>query len=262
MPGWQSGNAAVSNTAPLWLTGSNPVPGVYKMKILSLNSNLAPWTRNRSKRRKLLVEKINSSDSDIVCLQEVFIKRDAERIMNPLREAGYVSFYYIKDLLIATKNVISSRNYETFKEQGQLLSYSILDVFYKKAFQYFSLAKAQNLYFIHTHLLSASGKQTNHYEDTRKKQVLEILNNVRGKKKTLIVGDFNFPPDSEAYRLLMEEDFTDEFKDLGITFPKEKTSIDYIFTRNIESLERRVIETDGLSDHNGLMLEIESFKNI
>ena len=228
------------------------------MRILSLNTHLAHWGLDRSKRIKPIVKKINSLNLDIICLQEVFIKKDAKELEYLLKKSCYKYFYHVKNLFVASKYKIFNKSYKIFKEQGRLFSYSFLDVLYQKAFQYF-LLKKEKIIVINTHLLSGAGKQKRHYKNVRESQVLEILKHVKKKKKVIFLGDFNFLKNSEAYKLIKEEGFIDKSKNITKpTFPEKRIKIDYVFVKGIKDGKVKLVKMGSLSDHRGLILEINN----
>ena len=205
------------------------------------------------------MKKINLLNPDIICLQEIFTKNNAGKIISLLKKSGYLDFYYTKNLLAVSRYKILDRGYKIFKEQGKLLSYSILDVLYKKAFQYFSLKTDRKILIINAHLLSAAGKQNYHYKKSREKQILEILSNIKKNsiKRVIILGDFNFVQNSEPYKLIMENGFVDASRNIKeVTFPRKKIKIDYIFVKGIreDNLRIKIIKMNPLSDHNALYL--------
>ncbi len=228
------------------------------MKILSLNCNLVHWKFYHSKKIGVIVKKIAALGPDIICLQEVFFKRDAKNITYLLKKSGYKYFDHVKNLFVASKHKISNKGYKIFDEQGRLFSYSYLDVIYRKAFQYVFIEKGKIL-LVNTHLLSGAGEKGGHYEKTRKAQILEILKKVKEKniEKVIILGDFNFTQKSESYEIAIKDGFKSASKNIKKpTFPEGRIKLDHIFTKGLKKTRTKLILVGTSTDHRGLLIQI------
>jgi exonuclease III len=224
------------------------------MKILSLNCNLVHWKFHHSKKIKQLLEKIVALHPDMICLQEVFFKRDAKKITNYLEKEGYKYFYHTKNLLTVSKHKISNKGFKIFEKQGKLFSYSYLDVLYRKAFQYFFLEK-NKVFIVNTHMLSGAGERKSHYGETRKLQILEILRKVKEKKKVIILGDFNFTQKSKPHEITIKDGFKAASRNIKkSTFPEGRVKIDHIFTKGIKKTRTKIVNVGTSTDHRGLII--------
>ena len=239
------------------------------MNIISWNVCLPPWSMTRKKRLPFIVNSIIEQNADVVCLQEVFFRKDANFIIKNFAKGGYKDFFIFKDLLIISKIRLYNKEYKKFKEQGKVLSYSVLDKIYGKAFQttYFKL-KNKKIFLINCHLLSALGKDYLHYKETRQKQAIQICEfiNKLNYDKIILTGDFNFNLNSESYKMVTKKyGFIDPLiKDNSPTFEKRNQRLDYFFLKKFSKTEIKeniVINNKGVSDHNGLKLKIELKKN-
>jgi len=221
------------------------------MKILTWNCCLPPWLFTRKQRLPQIVSLIISESPDIVCLQEVFFKSDANFIINELKQNDYINFFHFKNLLISSKFPFIKKEGFVFKKQGSLFSWGILDVLYGKAFQLVSiLYNEKTISLINTHLLSAKACSCSDCQTIRISQVQEICN--ASKQPVLVVGDFNFQPNTKPYKKIIQSGFSD-FCNQKITTVKKKR-FDYIFSSGIESLNIiPVFLEKNISDHIGLL---------
>ncbi len=224
------------------------------MKILTWNCCLPPWVFDRRERRISIAQEILKIDLDVTCLQEVFSKGDAKFFKQQLQKNGFNHHSYFKDLLISSKiPIIKSKGF-VFKNQGNLFSSSFFDVIYEKGFQRILLE--DNTCIINTHLLSACGSIKENIQSARRKQVEEICQSVdEDNVKIIILGDFNFIPDSKSYAVLYSYGFKECFNSDVRTHGNKK--LDHIFIKDVECINREIIFADNLySDHKGLLIEI------
>ncbi|MDI6734570.1 MAG: endonuclease/exonuclease/phosphatase family protein [Patescibacteria group bacterium] len=223
------------------------------MLIFSWNCCLSPWSINRRKRLPKIISAIVAISPDIVCLQEVFFKSDADSVMYELKAYGFLDSFYFKDLLIISKIKLSEKRGWIFRKQGNIFSLAMLDVLYGKAFQAVQfLNKDEHLSLINAHLLSAYANDSRKYQDVREDQsreIREVSEKLLGDKK-IIAGDFNFQPATSPYKVLTESNFVD-------TTTKENTTatrhLDFIFLKNFPKGNARIATFDNsLSDHAAL----------
>jgi len=228
--------------------------GINLMKIITWNCCLPPWSISRSKRLPKIVSTIISHSPDIICLQEVFFKRDAVFLQKELESKGFIDFFHFKDLFIASKTKLSLKEGQKYKKQGKLFSLAILDVLYKKAFQ---LVECQDFTIVNTHLLSALASDIPKHQKTREKQIRRICERLGGiSKKLIILGDFNFKPGTKPYNILLDAGFVDTMEDRD-TKTKIKSRLDYFFVKNINNCKIKIGQIDySASDHALLILDV------
>ena len=227
------------------------------MKILSWNCYLPPWSATRNIRPILICGKIFDLKPDVVCLQEVFLKSDADFIYSVLGKF-YPYFCRFKNLLIMSKYPMEKPEGKVFNKQGRLFSFAILDRLYGKGFQYATLDKNGEKYIIaNTHLLSANAYKNKQYQKVRKEQLKELCKHIEdmGYKK-IIAGDFNFENDTLPYSEISENKYTDILL-AGENTTKDKR-LDYVITKNIPNTKINLASNlkEKLSDHMIMMLEI------
>lgn len=225
------------------------------MLILSWNCCLPPWSVNRKRRIPKIISAIVAISPDIVCLQEVFFKRDADSIIYELKTCGFLDSFHFKDLLIVSKIKLSEKQGWIFRKQGNFFSLAALDVLYGKAFQAVQfLNKDEHFSLINTHLLSAYANDSQKYQNVREDQsreIREVSEKLLDDKK-IIVGDFNFQPATSPYKVLTESNFVD-------TTTKENTTatrhLDFIFLKNFPKGNAQIALFDNsLSDHAALAI--------
>jgi endonuclease/exonuclease/phosphatase family metal-dependent hydrolase len=231
----------------------------YKMiKILSWNCCLPPWSLTRKKRIPNIVSTILKFSPEIICLQEVFFKKDGEKIIKDLRIKGYSHSFHFKDLLIVSKIRLSHKKGNIFKSQGKLFSLAALDFLYKKGFQSIQFSKGEKSFsLVNTHLLSAWAFSFSQLQKTREEQVKEICNLSwqQSKKRNIILGDFNFQPNTSPYNSLIDSNFIDASKTAGNTLKNIK--LDFIFFKNVYKINSKIAFFDKtLSDHAALITSI------
>jgi len=225
------------------------------MKIITWNCCLPPWSYTRRKRLPGIVANLLKSNADIICLQEVFFKKDADFIISKLKEAGFSYSFYFKDLLTVSKFLLTKKQDFIFENQGIFFSWAIFDFLYKKGFQLIELeAGSEKICLINAHLLSAYAFDKARYQNTREKQVDEICQQIDKKyPKTIILGDLNFEPGTSPYQKVIKCAFQDPFgKDIKTI---KKRRLDYILLKNINWNNTKLLFLDNsLSDHAALFI--------
>jgi endonuclease/exonuclease/phosphatase family metal-dependent hydrolase len=156
-------------------------------------------------------------------------------------------------LLVLVKKVPHKAIYKSYKEQGSIFGNMAERVTGK------GLIKLEfedyNIY--NTHLLSSHKKKNVESGENNKNQFKELLSAAKGRKKTILIGDFNFGPESSKYSLT--SNWFDLTKDVPITEYYWKTRLDYIFT-NFEPVYSscNIVQFENQpSDHYGIWCEME-----
>ena len=227
------------------------------MLIFSWNCCLPPWSVSRKRRIPKIISAIVATSPDIVCLQEVFFKSDADSIIHGLKTYGFLDFFHFKDLLIISKIKLTEKKGGVVREQGSIFSLAVLDVLYGKGLQVVQFLNQGELFsLINTHLLSAMANNSQRYQTVRENQCREIgvMSEKLLSNKKIIVGDFNFEPNTSPYKVLTDSNFVD-------TTPKENTTatrhLDFIFLKNFPKNNAQVAFFDNsLSDHAALTISL------
>jgi endonuclease/exonuclease/phosphatase family metal-dependent hydrolase len=224
------------------------------MRILAWNCNLPPWVFDRKKRRLSIAAALININPEIICLQEVFFKKDADFLIEKLKDFYFEHSFYHKNLLIISKIPILKSQKFIFKNQGSFFSSAIFDAVYKKGFQVIFLEN--NFCIINTHLLSACGSVEEVHQTTREKQVEEICQKiVENNSKKIILGDFNFTSLSEPFKKLIKHGFKEYFDENIKTHGDKK--LDHVFVKDVKYINKEVVFGEKqYSDHKGLLIEI------
>ena len=224
------------------------------MRIITWNCCLPPWSFSRKRRIPAIISGLVFYNPDIICLQEVFFKTDAELICKGLKALGFRNFFHFKNLLIISKRPLLNKRGFVFKSQGNLLGWSCLDVLYGKGFELAQFEYQQEiLSLVNTHLLSANASQRQIYQQIRLNQVQEICQLINGK--AIMVGDFNFCPKTPPYFKIVNSGFLDPSDIELATVPKGK--FDYIFIKGFFSKKAEpIFKGQEISDHMGLIIDI------
>lgn len=139
------------------------------------------------------------------------------------------------------------------------MSFAILDVLYGKAFQVVGIQTANHKIFLtNTHLLSAYALAGKGHQNTRVAQVTEIVTYLKTvtNNNIIIVGDFNFEPNTEPYQTIVGEKYIDISQQILKTTNKK---LDFIFTKNLSANVINISSTfTNLSDHAFLTLELQT----
>lgn len=258
------------------------------MKIITLNCFLSPWSPERKNRLPHLTEAILAEKPDIVILQEVFFKSDAQYLIRNLKGHGFVDSFYSNTLLIISRYPFTSRTHNNFKQRVEfnILLYlnEVLNWLYGKGYQVVEVSLEDKPIFIaNTHLLSAYGLDYGSFRKARLRQFLEIEDHFKqiGAKQIILGGDFNFDTHSPSYETVIKHyGFYDPLRDVkGNTISTDNLNrrfflmakmnqrLDHFFTKGLEQAKAsgRVIFHEPyfagekklhISDHYGLSLNL------
>ena len=227
------------------------------MKILSWNCCLPPWALTRGRRLPKIVLTALDSEPDIICLQEVFFKSDAQKIVELLSSHGFVDSYHFKDLLTVSKFPLLDKKGQQYRSQGGLFSLAVLDAAYGKGFQIVKFMDGDTLTFLaNTHLLSAWAVATPGLQHIREQQAHEVCQSMtqlpEGEK--IILGDFNFQPKTLPYQEFTKMNFKDDTNDQKTT---TRRTIDYVMLNNNPLRKAEIASFNtALSDHAALVAVI------
>ena len=259
------------------------------MRIITLNCFLSPWSFNRSRRLPLLVDALSIEKPDLILLQEVFFKSDANYIIKKLQETGLTHHWHSKTLLILSKLPFGSKHFYDFTPKPKLnipfYIIELLNYVYGKGFQVTELIlNNEPMIVVNTHLLSVYGIDAGNFRSARLKQVFNILDKLSSlkSKRVILAGDFNFDINSPTYQALTNRHgFIDPLKNVPgnsistnnlnrkfVTMVKMNQRIDHIFLKNLKNYRTfgKIVfndptqdngKTTHVSDHYGLLLDIE-----
>ena len=232
-----------------------------EIKILSLNTALAPRSFTRHRRLPQICYVLREQIPDVVALQEVFFHKDASYLQKAFAEKGYHYTFHYKNLLLLSKFPLQHCQWVQFTSQGPLCSWAVLDKLYGKGYQMAEI-KIQNktILIVNTHLLSANGASQGRYETTRKAQCTQILSQVSHADKVILTGDFNFDIHTPPYQLITKHTFIDPMEKIaGETFIGTPYRLDHIFIKGIatKAIQVKIIwKRSWPSDHYAIMLNI------
>ena len=253
------------------------------MKLLSLNLHLLV-EETISKNQDTISRFIFDNDIDVIFLQEV-----AQRINSPIYNGDIKVDNYGKVLMDKLEDL--GKSYYFYYEIGNI-SYNTVDegvailskypLVRKKSF-YVSRETSYDKFWTRR-IVKASINYNNqvidlisvhlgwtHGEEVFEDQIDQLMLEVSNDNLTLIGGDFNVSETSKEYQHTIKQDLTDlyyngdesYFHDRThmdyIDVKKIATRIDYIFSnRKLKTISREIVfEEDRVSDHFGVMMEIE-----
>lgn len=261
------------------------------MKIITLNCFLSPWSLRRKNRLSHLVKALVDQKPDVVFLQEVFFRADANHIIKNLFAFGFKDYFYSNALLIVSKYPLISRSYRSFKpyfsRNPLLYAIEILNWIYGKGYQAAQVNfQGQPIFLVNTHLTSAYGRDYGLYSEARSRQLIEICDYLKkeggGTKQIIFGGDFNFDISSPSYKIVTNHhEFKDPLREIvGNTISTDNLNrkfflmarinkrIDHIFIKGFgnlrtsgEILFKEPYSLGGktlhISDHYGLALTFQ-----
>jgi endonuclease/exonuclease/phosphatase family metal-dependent hydrolase len=163
------------------------------MSVLSLNTWLLPppLAKDNRKRLRTIVRMIEYEDSDVVCLQEVWVNAYVRQLRSALPE---YHFFTASDSLLFNRSglVFASKEKPRTQESGHFpdsKAHSMSEKLMGKGWQLISF---DNLAVLHTHLYASYG-DTDYSMTKAQLQQLEALDL---PANTVLVGDCNLPRDT------------------------------------------------------------------
>lgn len=193
------------------------------MKILTQNC----WgvlNRNRRKRFDIIAKTIQDRPYDIVCLQEVFLRRWHSQPFHRLD--GYCNSYQkgiisLKGgLLTLTRQLPKEVTFHRYQAQGNLFSQQVTDAALGKGFLETIIEDEESqeeLTIINVHNVSIyrpNHNQEMHLLAQSEQLFAHVKNKIENGKKIILVGDFNFERESMPYRAFVSilDDATSSLK--------------------------------------------------
>jgi endonuclease/exonuclease/phosphatase family metal-dependent hydrolase len=254
------------------------------LKILSLNCCGMPGT-DFSRRMPRIARRLSDVAPDLVALQEVFLERTARKLA---ATAGLPYAFHARrlgtvpgGLVLLSRFPLSETAFIPFEEQGSLFRYSVLARLNRKGFLFARLERPR-MGIVATHLLSNYVRRFDEgpYAGWQHRQVEQLLDFIAGLEPglpLLVVGDFNIHPRTSAYRRLRSTGLADLMEgsespsmvpktelNLGWFSPSLQERLDYVLLRSAQALSAircgYLFEGEGLSDHLGLLAELELTK--
>ncbi len=249
------------------------MPFVFRT-IVSQNIHGFPNFVKARKNIKQFLTKIKPYDSDLILMQEVFLERWLIKNSNLFEE--YLPLYKTNRLFIQgglvilikksifDRLILSGYHFELFyndyTKQGVVRSPQIVSHISKKGYLHLRISgNDESIDVVNTHTTSAFNKKEKKVDlklQVLHSQLIEISTyiNTLPDSKIVIGGDFNFD-------ILENEMFFPNFHHYPstqkITFPKHSSRIDFILTKNIQSMKLKMLNSVRMkfSDHNGLVLK-------
>lgn len=253
------------------------------LKILTYNVGGLPTLPlpNKNKRIQRIAERLAHSEYDVICLQELWFNRDAEKIRRvsefpyAARARAPFSPFRGNGLLILSRLPIIKQQFFPFSRNAPAWHFLNADVWANKGVLAARLeiqGKTLDIYTTHT----VASTLDRHYDVVRLQQVGEIKEMAQkfsGNNPFLLMGDFNFKRQSPEYRALTKSlDLKDaclkiNAADCGVTDSMDGV-IDYVFlSQNFNEQDLVGAKTDFLwtaaypnmefSDHQAIGVLIE-----
>lgn len=228
------------------------------MKILSLNI----WNYHNFNSRKLkIIKLIKKYDPDVVVFQEVRDDRskniiDNDQLKQLNQELEYRYSYFLPVQNFKNKKKLNHDCIEglgicskhPFNKQFIELKKHPDDVFTRKALHTKVNFDKTIVNIINVHFSPNDLFARLHLE--------EVLEKQKNKKKTVIIGDFNYPHKKSISRLSKENGFKSSSDFDYISYPNDKCSYDYILISNDAEFRKFECINEEVSDHNALFSEI------
>jgi endonuclease/exonuclease/phosphatase family metal-dependent hydrolase len=186
------------------------------LSVISFNTCGAPILSKKIKERYMrLADILNSSNSDILSLQEVHTYRHLRILKKKLSNYPYVVYKkYLYGprggLVIFSKKPIETCEYSNFQKRGSLMNKTVVAKLMRNGVL---LAKLSGypIYVLNTHLTpntdldwSMDNRMTP-FTYSQLMHVAEITDTlVAMNNEVIITGDFNTPKDSELYDLFLQ----------------------------------------------------------
>lgn len=265
------------------------------MRIVTFNTWGVPFTADLEMRTWALSQILASCHYDIVCLQEVWLKKNFDTISNGARSSGLVYQHHFKSgragsgLVILSRHPILDADFHKFRLGGRIDTKFRGDYLVGKGIGFARIQTPTGLLDVFNTHPNAQYDPDEHdeYKAHRAGQHYEVTQFVRhhsGNHPFIVMGDFNMLDHQVGYRLMTQYlSLTDCWRechpaDDGFTFRRENIynhkksdgvdeRLDYVFTRHgnsqkisIKTVEHILQEIDdsdkAYSDHDGVMVEI------
>ncbi len=211
-------------------------------------------SRRRFKRIREFVEKARP---EVVCLQEVFWRRQLKWVI----PGGYEAIYEAPRMMVKGGLVtlvrkdrrVTARAYVRYRSQGRWVSRQLVDRMASKGF--WDVVLEDGTRVINTHLVSTYFRQRAH-DKSQRGQLDQLLSYVQGLVgQVIMAGDFNFVPGSENYRLV-RQGFEDVTAGMGRSSLNVNKKLDYVFVKEMTKVKKaEYIDYGGAkypSDHKGI----------
>ena len=223
---------------------------IEKPKMVLLTSlikplfNLYKKYENRSLYNPAKVQKSNLSQRI-----KTLAKKLGQKPVKTEKNGKFLKGYLLVLIRDKPKKVI----YKAYQEQGNIFGNMAERVagkgYIKVSFGKFTI--------FNTHLLSSHKKKKIELNKNNENQLTELLSATDGQNKNILIGDFNFGPNSKKYSLVA--DWNDLTRELPVTEYFWKTRLDYILTNfdPIYSSTNIVQYENEPSDHYGIWCELE-----
>ena len=227
------------------------------MRVLTLNTWLVPWAKDKKERRKKIVNFLKEKDYDVINLQEVWFFLDKYYFISRLKSYGYESSgtffvnktglltFYKGRLLKSSVKYFKDNEYNSWKES-----------FARKGSLYLKIKLRGEAYeIVNTHLMDCSltGSQ-----EVNKDNLKKLMDFIKEKKNVIMTGDFNL------FNKNMKKIRTLKFANTEKTFLKSKNKyaekfnekLDYVFYKGLKLKSSEIIKKD-FSDHYGISVDFK-----
>ncbi|MEK6853103.1 MAG: endonuclease/exonuclease/phosphatase family protein [Nanoarchaeota archaeon] len=258
------------------------------MKILTQNCWGVP-IRNRRRRFDIIAETIENRHYDIVCLQEIFLRRWHSQSFHRLDEYNHSyqeGFISLKSgLLTLTKQTPKEVTFHRYQAQGNLFSQQVTDAILGKGFLETIIEHEElheDLTIINVHNVSVYRPRHNQEMHllAQSEQLFEyVKKKIEKGRKIILAGDFNFERESMPYYAFANllEDMTSSLESLldfignseeetqhihreFVKHPAKGNQLDFVFS-NIGKTKKSQYVThisQYPSDHLGISVKIEA----
>ncbi|MCX5772709.1 MAG: endonuclease/exonuclease/phosphatase family protein [Candidatus Hydrogenedentes bacterium] len=247
-----------------------PLADDVVLKIVTFNiQDLYVAGRNRISRMKAIGEALCNLDPDIVGIQESFIEKDRQKLLDSIEGSRLVYNQYYKSgtvgcgLLVLSAYPIVETFFHRYEQNGKWYKFYHGDWWAGKGVALARIALPQGLIdFYDTHAHAAYG--STEYDGVRKFQMRSlarfILDSCLRTVPAVLVGDMNCAPGSIQYNTLVAGAHLQRLMNID-------SKIDHIFGAPSDNYEYQVLETlpitgnvpgqtTPLSDHPGYMSTI------
>lgn len=261
---------------------------MLNLKILTFNCFGVPLVSPKLVTRlKEIIKKIKELESDLICLQEVFLPWHKQLMVKGFKDYPYF-FYSQKGLLgcggglmVFSKLPLLSAKFQKFNKVGNLRDLTLTDRLVSKGFMILEVKAKINFYLINAHL---TANYENLYDPARanagiqKQQLNQLaaaINQLDRQQICLAGADIGVPPDSELFKEFSQktgfEDLTPDnvpTHNLSLYyFPKLFRKVifykkdDYILYRGPKNYtcqwQHFLDGSEKLSDHRGILVNLQ-----